>query len=153
MEQSSKYLAKAQSYCAYQERSQHEVRIKLKSWGLNYSLCEQIISNLISEGFLKEERFAMAYAQGKMRVKKWGRNLIRKGLTEKKVSGALISQALNSLDDSEYLEVLRKVIKGKKKIIKEKDPLKIKFKLASYAISRGFESDLVWNELGRGENE
>jgi regulatory protein len=137
-------LKKAESYCAYQERSQQEVRDKIYSWGLHRKEVENIISNLISSGYLKEERFASAFVGGKFRIKKWGRNKIREALRGKQVSEPLIFQALNSIDEREYQKVLREVINSRSEKIEEKHPLKKKYKIASYAISRGFEAELVW---------
>src|ERR1700741_430415 len=69
-------LGKAENYCAYQERSQQEVREKLYEWGVYPSVIERIVSKLIENNFLNEERFAIAYATGKLRQKGWGRNKI-----------------------------------------------------------------------------
>ncbi len=66
-------LIKAESYCAYQERCQQEVRDKLYSWGLHEVQVENVIAELIASNFINEERFAKAYAGGKFRIKKWGR--------------------------------------------------------------------------------
>ena len=60
-------LTKAEHYCAYQERSQQEVRDKLYEWGLWPDAVENIISELIGGNYLNEERFAKAYAQGKFK--------------------------------------------------------------------------------------
>ena len=66
-------LKKAEYYCAYQERSQQEVRDKLYEWGLWTDAIENIISVLIGNNFLNEERFAKAYVKGKFNQKGWGR--------------------------------------------------------------------------------
>src|SRR6187549_1978004 len=92
-----KALQKAENYCAYQERSQQEVRDKIYSWGLHRNDVENIISKLITDGFLKEERFAQAYARGKFRIKKWGRNKIREALRGKKVPDSLINKSLKEI--------------------------------------------------------
>src|SRR5262245_55126185 len=110
-----KAKSKAEAYCAYQERSQQEVRDKLYSWGLHRNDVENIISFLISDGFLKEERFAIAFAGGKFRIKKWGRNKIKMALKEKKVSDPLIRKALSEIDQREYMQMLKQVIKVKSK--------------------------------------
>jgi regulatory protein len=136
-------IQKAESYCAYQERSQQEVRDKIYSWGLHQKEVENIISNLISSGFLKEERFAIAFASGKFRIKKWGRIKIKMALQLKKVSEPLIRKALSSIDDREYEKILKEVIRLREKTEEEKNPLKRKNKIASYVISRGFEPELV----------
>src|SRR5262245_50507296 len=97
-------LVKSRKFCAYHERSQQEVRDKLYSWGLHRKDVEEIIALLIGDGFLKEERFAIAYATGKFRIKKWGVVKIRQGLIEKKVSEPLIRLALDQIDPGEYLQ-------------------------------------------------
>jgi regulatory protein len=64
---------KIQRYCAYQERSHQEVRNKLYSFGLYSDEVDNLLTDLITDGFLNEERFAKAFAGGKFRMKKWGR--------------------------------------------------------------------------------
>src|SRR5579872_6681533 len=95
-------LAKAEHYCAYQERSQQEVREKLYEWGLHPAGVENVIMHLVEGGFLNEERFANAYTIGKFRQKGWGRIKIKQGLKFKKVSEPLIKKALNSIDGDDY---------------------------------------------------
>jgi regulatory protein len=137
-------LIKAQRYCVYQERSQQEVRDKLYSWGLHRNEVENVISELIGSDFLKEERFATAFAGGKFRIKKWGRNKIRIALEQKKVSEPLINKALKEIGDRDYTKALKDVITSQSKKVAEKDPFKRNYKIASYAIRRGFEPELVW---------
>ena len=79
-------LQKAKHYCKYQERSHQEVRNKLYALGLCKADVEELLSNLISEHYLDEERFALQYVSGKFRIKKWGRIKIREGLKLKQVS-------------------------------------------------------------------
>lgn len=124
------------------------MRDKIYSWGLHQREVESIISYLIEEGFLKEERFAIAYAGGKFRVKKWGKIKIKLALKNKKISEPLIKKALGEISDSDYRKMLLKVISAKEKLVTEKDPYKRKYKIASYAISRGFEPQLVWEVMG-----
>lgn len=145
-------LAKAENYCAYQERSQQEVRDKLYEWGLYPATAEKVIASLIESNYLNEERFAIAYATGKLRQKGWGRIKIKQGLKLKKVSEPLIKKALKSIDQDEYLEILQKIIQKKEASITEKVPYKRNYKLHQYAISRGFESDLVRNVLKDGDS-
>src|ERR1700761_2983059 len=97
-------LAKAEHYCAYQERSQQEVRDKLYEWGLWTDAVENIISQLITAGFLNEERFAKAYSLGKFRQKAWGKGKIKQGLKLKKVPDVLIKKALLVIDADDYLQ-------------------------------------------------
>ena len=139
---------KAEHYCAYQERSQQEVRDKLYEWGLHSNEVEEVISELILSNFLNEERFAIAYALGKFRVKKWGKVKIKQALKLKKVSEYCIKKAMAAIDPDDYEQTLREVIEKKVSLLKEKNEFKRKNQIATYAIGRGFESDMVWNAIG-----
>jgi regulatory protein len=141
-------LQKAERYCAYQERSQQEVRDKLYEWGLWTDAVENVIVNLIGANFLNEERFANTYTRGKFNQKNWGRVKIKQGLKQKKVPDGLIKKALKTIDGDEYVKTLTKVLDKKAALLTEKDPFKRRYKLQQYAMSRGFEGDLVGDVLG-----
>ena len=140
-------LAKAEHYCAYQERSQQEVREKLYEWSMYPKGVENVIMHLIDGNFLNEERFANAYTIGKFRQNGWGKIKIKQGLKLKKVSDPLIKKALKSINEDEYLKMLQKVIHKKEALLSEKDPYKRRYKLHQYALSRGYENDLISDVL------
>ncbi|KQC02178.1 regulatory protein RecX [Pedobacter sp. Hv1] len=137
-------LVKAESWCAYQERSQHEVRNKLYEWNLKPDEVEELITELITTNFLNEERFALAYVSGKANIKKWGKIKIKQGLKLKKVPEKLIQKALNSIDGDQYLANLLATAEKKSAVLSEKDPVKRKYKLITYLQSKGFENDLIF---------
>lgn len=140
-------LAKAEHFCAYQERSQQEVRDKLYTWGLWPAAVENIIVQLIGDNFLNEERFSKAYVQGKFKQKGWGKFKIKQGLKLKKVPDGLLKKALQTIDGDDYIAMLTKVLKKKATLLPEKDPYKRRYKLQQYAMSRGYESDLIADVL------
>lgn len=134
---------KIESWCAWQDRAQQEARDKLYDWGLHQADVENIISELIGNNFLNEERFALAYSQGKFRQKHWGKIKIKQGLKGKRVSEPLIKQALASLNYDDYLKVLKHVLEKKARTEKEKHRQKRQYKLQQYAYGRGFEPELI----------
>ena len=142
---------KAENYCAYQERAQQEVRDKLYSWGLNEEEVENVLANLISENFLNEERFAIAYCNGKLRMKGWGKIKIKQALKTKRVSDQLIKIAFKQVDLDEYERILNHIIDKKLREITSKDRYTIKNKVYQFALSRGFESDLIFSILNSKE--
>lgn len=152
MEQKKKYhtpevaLQKLQAYCAYQERCHQEVVAKLYDLGIYGDAQDDIIAKLIGENFLNEERFATAYARGKFRIKHWGKIRIRQELKMRKIPEYSIKKAMQAVDtEGGYLETLQKVISTKAKDY-EGDRQK-KQKLAAFAMSKGFESELIWEIL------
>jgi len=136
-------LAKAESFCVYQERSQKEVRYKLVEWGMRGDELEEILSELIVNNFLNEERFAKSYASGKFNIKKWGRVKIKQGLKLKGVPDKILQKALYSLDDDDYMQTLENLAIKKSNTLTESNPLKRKMKLTTYLQGRGFEIDLI----------
>jgi len=144
-------LAKAEHFCAYQERAQQEVRDKLYDWGLWPDAVENIIVQLIGGNFLNEERFARSYVQGKFKQKGWGRIKIKQGLKIKKIPDNLLKKALLTIDGDEYFEMLTKILSKKAALLTEKVPYKRRYKLQQYALSRGFESDLIIDVLKNSE--
>ena len=144
-------LLKAEHYCAYQERSQQEVRDKLYEMGLWSNDVEALIAELIQTNFLNEERFALAYVSGKFKIKKWGKIKIKQGLKLKKVPDKMILNALKTIDYDDYLETIALIAEKKLGMITEKDPFKRKYKVVSYLLSRGFETDLI-NEVLRDKD-
>nr|WP_207423357.1 regulatory protein RecX [Pedobacter sp. SYSU D00873] len=140
-------LLKAEHFCAYQERSHQEVRDKLYSFKLTTPEVEELISQLIENNFLNEERFAIAYANGKFRMKGWGKLKIKQGLKLKRVSPKLIELALRQLDGNEYLGKLKGILEKKDASLKEADTFKRRQKLVNFALSKGYEKDLILDLL------
>lgn len=140
-------LMKISAFCAYQERTQQEVRDKLYDYGLDKDTIEEIIVKLIQENFLNEERFAIAYAGGKFRVKKWGRKKILEGLKQKNISEYCIRQAMKEIPDKEYRATLLDLIEKRASKETETNTYKRKYKIAQHVIGKGYEPELVWDIL------
>ncbi|HEY9562122.1 MAG TPA: regulatory protein RecX [Anseongella sp.] len=140
-------LEKGARYCAYQERSQQEVRDKLYAIGVSSSLVEEVIVELIQQDFINEERFARAWAGGKFRLKGWGRIKIKRGLQLKRVSDYCIRAGLSEIDEEAYRERLRSLLDEKLRGSPKGNAFLQRKKAAAYAISRGYEPELVWELL------
>lgn len=137
-------LPKLKQYCAYQERCHSEVKEKLAGYGVYGDDAAAIISNLIEENYLNEERFAIQFAGGRFRVKQWGRVKIKYELKQKQVSDYCIRKALKSIDDSDYENTLQKLTGQKLTALsKEKNIFIKKRKLQDFLLQRGFENELV----------
>jgi len=135
---------KIKQYCAYQERSHSEVKEKLYSYGLIKSDVEDIISKLIEDNFLNEERFAIQFAGGKFRIKHWGKVKIKYELKHKNVGDYCIKKALATIDKSDYTKTLYKLAELKLKTLRsEKNIFIKKRKLQDHLLTKGYELDLV----------
>lgn len=137
-------LPKIKQYCTYQERCHTEVREKLYSYGLYKNDVEQLISQMIEENYLNEERFASQYAGGKFRMNKWGRIKIKHALKQKRVSEYSIKKALKEINDVDYEKTLHKLAEQKLKTLKSEKNIFIRTrKLQDYLLQKGYESNLI----------
>ena len=134
---------KAADYCAYQERSQQEVRDKLYDYGLHQDEVEEVLSDLIVEGFINEERFARAYAGGKFRMKGWGKRKIVQGLKQHCISEYCIKKGLQEIDEEAYFQTLLKFAEKKYVTVKGNSDYIIRGKLTQFLVGKGYEGALV----------
>lgn len=134
-------LQKLRHYCGYQERCHAEVKEKLYSFGLRKQEVEECIAQLIEEGCLNEERFAIQFAGGKFRMKQWGRIKIKYELKQKGVSEYCIRKAFNEINEEDYQKTLTQLAAKKWKSIRgEGVNLFVKMsKTKNYLQQRGFE--------------
>lgn len=139
----SEAKVKLAAFCAYQERCQQEVRLKLGERGIHGDAAEDLIAEMISEGFLNEERFAQTFVRGKFNLKKWGRNKISIHMKNKQVSPNCIKSGLKEIDQDVYMETLKDLVEKKSQTLSGLDIFKRKYKIQQYLLSRGFEHDLI----------
>jgi regulatory protein len=142
---------KLKRYCAYQERSHLDVTEKLYKLGLYKNEVDEVITRLLQDDFLNEQRFAEAYVSGKFKIKKWGKVKIISNLKQKRISDYCIKKGLLEIDEEAYQETLSYWIERKKVEVKEEDAFKKKGKIAAFLIQKGFESGLVWEYLNSME--
>jgi regulatory protein len=146
-------LQKLRHYCGYQERCHSEAREKLYSLGVYKKDHDEIIATLIEEGYLNEERFAIAYAGGKFRMNQWGRQKIKHALKQKQVSDYSINKALKQLKDEDYFDVLKKLAEEKHQSLKNEQWMVRKKKTIDYLLQKGFEMELAVTAIEQIKNE
>jgi len=134
-------------YCAYQERSKSQLKIQAQKIGIPHSRFDEVVNILSDEGFFNEQRFALAFVRGKFRVNKWGKLKIKAEMYSKQISSGLVELALKEIDNQEYVQCLDDLLKKKLQSIKNEQQKSVFEKLYRYAISKGFENDLVLSSL------
>lgn len=138
---------KALRYCAYQERSHQEVKNKLYELGLTSSDADELLSYLITEGFLNEERYAKLFAGGKFRIKQWGRIKIIHALESKGLSKKCIQIGLKEIEEEDYQQTLEKLVTEKIPALQDETPFIVRDKISKTLIQKGYEPELVWKTL------
>ncbi len=140
-------LSKAMSLCSKREYCTDDIMSKLQSWGIGENDNDKIIINLIKENFINEKRYAEAFVKDKFRYNKWGKVKIRAFLKTKKIPGEIIKSALDSIDNETYRKTIEDLISVHRRTVKAKNQYDLKGKLLRYGLSKGFESDLLYDLL------
>ena len=137
----------AASYCSMAERCIYDVRKKIASAGASPETAERIIAHLLKEKFIDEARYCRSFVNDKFRFNRWGRIKISYELRGKNIDDSLINEAIANIDEDEYESALFALLKDKKRTVKGKTEQDIFAKLYSFAVSKGFESDLTVRQL------
>ena len=139
--------------CAQSEHCEWEIREKLRRWEFDEKAQNHVLERLVKERFVDDERYARAFVKDKVRYNKWGRRKVEQALWLKHIREDIRQQALDEIDDSEYLQVLRPLFKQKRKSTKARDDYELNQKLMRFALGRGFTFDLIRQCLGDVEEE
>lgn len=138
---------KIEQYCVYQDRCHKEIEKKLTEYNLIPEAKEYILLHLLEHNFLNEERFAKSFARGKFRIKKWGKDRIKRELKFRNISAYNIKTALKEINEQDYIATLYELVEKKNKLVTETNLYKRKKKIADYLLYRGYESQLVYQAL------
>jgi len=134
-----------ENYCAYQDRCHKEVEQKLYDINMIPQAKEKILLHLLQHNFLNEERYAKAFTRGKFKIKKWGKIKITNELKFRNISAYIIKNALLEINEDDYLKTLQQLAEKKLPLIKESNSFIKRNKLSIYLISKGYESNLVFD--------
>lgn len=145
-------LSKAMALCSRREYCIGDIRSKLENWGTGERDCEKIISVLVKENFLNESRYAEAFVKDKFHYNKWGRVKIAAHLRAKKIPAELVRKALESIDDGLYLQTMKEIVLAHRRSVRAKNQFDLKGKLLRYGLSKGFESNLLYELLNSPED-
>jgi regulatory protein len=137
-------IQKLESFCAYQERCLRDIQNKLTLLEANESDSKRVINHLIKNRYFDQSRFAKTFAQGKLRMNKWGKAKIKAALINKFVENNIINEALSSIEHEEYSNILKGLIDRKTmELSNEKDEWSKKQKILRFLGSKGFSYDEI----------
>ena len=129
--------------CAQAEHCQQEMRDKMKRWELDETAQNRVVTRLIKERYIDDERYARAFVKDKILYNKWGRRKIQQALWMKRIDDEIQQRVLDEIDDEEYLNVLKSLLKQKRKNTKAESDYELNQKLVRFALGRGFTFDII----------
>jgi regulatory protein len=142
MTEQEAYLQLA-ALCAQAEHCQQEMRDKMRRWELDETVQNRVIHRLVKERYIDDERYARAFVKDKIRYNKWGRRKVQQALWLKHIDADIQQRVLDEIDEKEYLDVLRPLLKQKRKSIRAASDYELNQKLVRFALGRGFGFDII----------
>lgn len=149
MQRTRKPITEAEAYnkfsaqCALAEYCPSDIRKKMQRLDIDEDATERVIHHLMNEGFINEDRYAKAFVRDKFHHNRWGRIRIEQELRMKGISQNLIDDALLEIDEDDVRETLLHLMEKKLPSVKGRNVYEIKAKLMRFAMSRGFDIDLI----------
>ena len=146
-------LRKLAVYCSASEHCLGDIQEKLESWGIQAPARKRIISRLVEEKYLDEERFCRSFIHDKFKFNKWGKIKIKQALIQKKIDSKIADRYLEQhISKEEYTEVLKELLRVKEKNINASDSYELRGKLVRFALGKGFEMDVILRCLKAGND-
>ena len=136
------YLTLA-ALCARSEHCQWEMLEKMRRWELDDAAQARVMARLVEERYVDDERYARAFVKDKVRYNKWGRRKVEQALWQKRIADDIRERVLDEVDEEEYLNVLRPLLKQKRKSTKAENDYELNQKLVRFALGRGFTYDII----------
>ncbi len=142
MTEQEAYLRLA-ALCAQAEHCEYEMQEKMRRWEIADDAQTRVMQRLITERYVDDERFARAFANDKVKYNKWGRRKVEQAMWLKHIAEDIRQRVLDSIDDEEYIAILRPLLQQKRRSVKARNDYELRQKLIKFAIGRGFTMDII----------
>ena len=142
MTEQEAYLRLA-ALCAQAEHCEYEMQEKMRRWEIADDAQARVMQRLITERYVDDERFARAFANDKVKYNKWGRRKVDQAMWLKHIAEDIRQRVLDSIDDEEYIAILRPLLQQKRRSVKAHNDYELRQKLIKFAIGRGFTMDII----------
>lgn len=147
-------MAWAENICSRGEYASGEILDRLIRKGLPMAQALQIVHSLEERRYIDDERFAKAFVREKTVLAAWGKRKVRVALMSKRIDSDIIDEALDEVDEEEYLDTLRDLLRAKARSLRldmGNLDYPLRTKLYRFAAARGYESAAITEALRRGE--
>jgi len=148
-DQEKEVISRLERFCAYTERCEADIIKKLREWKVPEEYYPEMLEYLREWRFVDQDRYGRLFANGKFKLKGWGKQKIRLNLSARQVDETIISEVLDEMDEDSYIGKLDQLLTRKRALMKEADIFILKNKLYRFAVQKGYEPALVINWLDK----
>ena len=147
MKSETEMLGTMAKYCSLAERCINDIHKKIKTEGLSADAEKRIVDYLLKEKYIDEKRFCRSFVNDKFKFNHWGRIKICYELKSRNIPQDVYYEAIENIDEDEYISVLTDLLKSIKRTTKGRSQQDIFQKLCRFAASRGFETPIIIDTL------
>ena len=126
---------------------------KMTRWGIEDDAQQRVMEYLVANRYVDDRRYARSFVNDKLKYNKWGPRKIEQALWMKHIDDSIRQEALDDVDNAEYICVLRPLLQSKRKTTKAESDYEMNQKLLRFAIGRGFTFEQVKEVIDDVEEE
>lgn len=136
-------LLKLTSLCASAEHCSYEMLEKMRKWDIDEQTQASVMAYLTKEKYIDDARYCRFFVKDKIRFNKWGRRKVEQALYMKHIPSEISKEILDEVPDSDYLNILRPLLKSKERSVRANSEYEKNMKLIKFALGRGFTFDII----------
>ena len=136
-------LQKLAVLCSQSEHCTSEMKEKMTRWGIDEDAQQRVVEYLVANRYVDDRRYARSFVNDKLKYNKWGPRKMEQSLWMKHIDESILREALDDVDNEEYISVLRPLLTSKRKTTKAETDYEMNQKLLRFAIGRGFTFEQV----------
>ena len=138
-------ISKLTAVCARAEHCKDDMLRRMQRWQVDEATQREVISYLVKEKYIDEERYARFFINDKIKYNRWGRRKVEQALYFKHIPREVYEPLLDDVANEDFESVLLPLLQNKEKNLKYANDYEKRMKLLRFAMQRGFSYDYaVW---------
>lgn len=131
-------ISKLTAVCARAEHCKDDMLRRMQRWQVDEATQREVISYLVKEKYIDEERYARFFINDKIKYNRWGRRKVEQALYFKHIPCEVYEPLLDDVANEDFESVLLPLLQNKEKSLKYANDYEKRMKLLRFAMQRGF---------------
>ena len=131
-------ISKLTAVCARAEHCKDDMLRRMQRWQVDEATQREVISYLVKEKYIDEERYARFFINDKIKYNRWGRRKVEQALYFKHIPREVYEPLLDDVANEDFEFVLLPLLQNKEKSLKYANDYEKRMKLLRFAMQRGF---------------
>ena len=131
-------ISKLTAVCARAEHCKDDMLRRMQRWQVDEATQREVISYLVKEKYIDEERYARFFINDKIKYNRWGRRKVEQALYFKHIPREVYEPLLDDVANEDFESVLLPLLQNTEKNLKYANDYEKRMKLLRFAMQRGF---------------